>query len=178
MDITQKSRLTKFFVSITAIIMFFGIGLLHIAPVFADAASDACDGLKLVDPTSSCDSADKAADEGLGKIVRTVVNTLSLVVGAVSVIMIIIGGFRYVISGGDSNGVQGAKNTILYAIVGLVIVLFAQVIVAFVLTSTTKTPEASPADPSKVVDPSAPDASTPDPSTPVPSTPDTKPKNK
>lgn len=50
--------------------------------------------------------------------------------------MIIVGGFRYVISGGDSNGVSGAKNTIMYAIIGLVIVLFAQIIVKFVLTNT------------------------------------------
>jgi hypothetical protein len=51
--------------------------------------------------------------------------------------MVIIGGFRYIVSNGDSNGVSGAKNTILYAIVGLVIVLFAQVIVRFVLTRVT-----------------------------------------
>ena len=57
--------------------------------------------------------------------------------GAVSVLMIIIGGFRYVISGGDSNGIQGAKNTIIYALVGLVIVLFSQIIVRFVLKATT-----------------------------------------
>ena len=63
------------------------------------------------------------------------INIFSLVVGVVSVIMIIIGGFRYIISGGDSSSVQGAKNTILYAIVGLLIVVFAQVIIRFVLTN-------------------------------------------
>lgn len=69
-------------------------------------------------------------------IIRRVINIFSILVGAVSVIMIIIGGFRYIISGGDSSGVSGAKNTILYAIVGLVIVVFAQVIVRFILSNT------------------------------------------
>ena len=52
--------------------------------------------------------------------------------------MIIIGGFRYIISSGDSGQITSAKNTILYAIVGLVIVLFAQLIVRFVIGSATK----------------------------------------
>ena len=70
---------------------------------------------------------------------KRIVNIFSLVVGVVSVVMIIIGGFRYIVSNGDSNAVTGAKNSILYAVVGLVIVLFAQVIVRFVLTEATKT---------------------------------------
>jgi hypothetical protein len=48
--------------------------------------------------------------------------------------MIIIGGFRYVVSGGDSAGVEGAKNTILYAVIGLVVALLAQAIVVFVIS--------------------------------------------
>jgi hypothetical protein len=55
------------------------------------------------------------------------------VVGVVSVIMIIIGGFKYIISSGDSANVTSAKNTILYAIIGLVVVLLAQIIVRFVI---------------------------------------------
>ncbi len=70
----------------------------------------------------------------LPAILTTIINIFSWIVGIVSVIMIIYGGFRYIISGGDSNGVTAAKNTILYAIIGLVIVALAQVIVQFVLT--------------------------------------------
>jgi cytochrome bd-type quinol oxidase subunit 2 len=72
-------------------------------------------------------------------IITTVINIFSLVVGVVSVIMIIIGGLRYITSGGDSGNVSGAKNTILYAIIGLVIVALAQVIVRFVLAKVTST---------------------------------------
>jgi hypothetical protein len=75
----------------------------------------------------------------LSDMVKKVINILSWVVGVVSVIMIIIAGFKYVTSGGNDTQVTGAKNTILYAIVGLVIVALAQVIVRFVLTNVTTT---------------------------------------
>ena len=66
-------------------------------------------------------------------IVAKVINILSLIVAAVAVIMIIFGGFRYVTSGGKQESVTSAKNTILYGLIGLVIVALAQIIVNFVL---------------------------------------------
>jgi multisubunit Na+/H+ antiporter MnhB subunit len=54
-------------------------------------------------------------------------------IGAISVIMLIIGGIRYTISGGDSGNVTAAKNTILYAIIGLVVAFLAFAIVNWVL---------------------------------------------
>lgn len=65
------------------------------------------------------------------------VNIISLVVGIAAVIMIIVGGFRYITSAGNQERVKAAKNTLVYAIIGLVIVALAQVIVRFVLTQTT-----------------------------------------
>ncbi len=67
------------------------------------------------------------------KLIKNIINTLSLLVGAICVIVIIIGGFKFVTSGGDSNATTSARSTVLYALVGLVIVAFAQVIVQFVL---------------------------------------------
>lgn len=68
-------------------------------------------------------------------IFRTVTNILLFLIGAVSVIMLIIGGIRYTLSGGDSSAVTSAKNTILYAIVGLVVAILAYAIVNFVIGS-------------------------------------------
>lgn len=65
--------------------------------------------------------------------VKLITNTLLLAIGVISVIMIVIGGIRYATSGGDEKGVKGAKDTILYAIVGLVVALLAFAIVNFVL---------------------------------------------
>lgn len=67
-------------------------------------------------------------------IFTVVVNILLYIIGAISVIMLIVGGIRYTISNGDSSQVTSAKNTILYAIVGLIIAFLAYAIVNWVLT--------------------------------------------
>ena len=62
-------------------------------------------------------------------------NTILYIVGIVSVIMLIWGGIRYILSGGDNKKVTDAKNTILYAIIGLIIAILAFAIVNFVLNA-------------------------------------------
>lgn len=65
----------------------------------------------------------------------TITNILLFIIGAIAVIMIVIGGMRYVLSGGDSNQITAAKNTILYAIVGIIVAILAYAVVNFVLSS-------------------------------------------
>lgn len=69
---------------------------------------------------------------GDGGIFETVTNILLFIIGAIAVIMLIIGGIRYVVSGGDQSAVTAAKNTILYAIVGIVVAILAYAAVNFV----------------------------------------------
>lgn len=112
----------------------------------ADAVCQGILGTQKVDTadsTKASDCKEEGNDAFLGAV-RRIINIFSVVVGAVSVIMIIIGGFRYIISGGDSSGVSGAKNTILYAIVGLVVVLFSQALVRFVVSNLTNTTNPQP----------------------------------
>ncbi len=111
-------------------------------PRSSSIADNICKGVlsadsEAVSQNTTIANCQETGDDSFSFIVRRIINIFTIVVGAVSVIMIIIGGFRYIISGGDSSGVSGAKNTILYAIVGLVIVLFAQVIIRFVLTNAS-----------------------------------------
>lgn len=87
------------------------------------------------DTTASCTGFTEQKDT-LNDIITKIVNILSVIVGVVAVIMIVVGGFRYITSGGSSEKVTGAKNTILYALIGLIIVALAQVIVRFVLQKT------------------------------------------
>lgn len=81
---------------------------------------------------------DQSADLfGSSGVFQTITNVLLYVLGAISVIMIIIGGLRYVVSGGNSANVTAAKNTILYAIVGVIIAILSYAIINFVLGSFT-----------------------------------------
>ncbi len=91
------------------------------------------DGVKATCPGGKCPTASTSVDS----LVTKIIDIFSWIVGVVSVIMVIYGGFRYVTSGGEAGKVTSAKNTIVYALVGLVIVALAQVIVLFVLGNVT-----------------------------------------
>lgn len=115
------------------------------APVFAQDAQEQinnglCAGSNFVfteDTAGQCSAGTTDATTKINDIIHTIVNLLSAVVGIVAVIMIIVGGFRYITSGGNDTSVTGAKNTILYAIIGLVVVALAQLIVRFTLSKLT-----------------------------------------
>ncbi len=85
--------------------------------------------------TTDCSS--KKSATSLGDTFAQIINLISAAVGLLAVIMIIVAGFRYVTSGGKQESVQSAKNTLIYAIVGLIIVAFAQIIVHFVINKVT-----------------------------------------
>lgn len=123
---------------ITSLAMLSMVGIPALVPAVAHAQLTKCEGITACADEGSC-NADKAgcdkgeADTRINDIIKLVINIFSLIVGVVAVIMIIIGGLKYITSGGDSGNITGAKNTILYAIIGLVVIVFAQVVVRFVL---------------------------------------------
>ena len=73
----------------------------------------------------------------VNSLIATIVNLFSWIVRVMAVIFIIYGGFRYVTSGGDAGKITNAKNTIVYALIGLIIAVLAQVIVKTVLSKVT-----------------------------------------
>jgi hypothetical protein len=70
-------------------------------------------------------------------VFTTIANVALFLIAAISVLMIIYGGIRYTISGGDAKNVTAAKNTIIYAVVGLVVAILAYAIVDFVILHLT-----------------------------------------
>jgi cytochrome bd-type quinol oxidase subunit 2 len=92
---------------------------------------------------TTCGAPNQSLTNGVSSLAAKVVNLFSIIVGIVSVIMIIYAGFRYVTSGGESGSVSSAKNTLIYAIIGLVIVVLAQLIVHYVLNTATNVGAAS-----------------------------------
>ncbi len=91
------------------------------------------------DGVTAARGADQPADlfGGSDSIFTKITNVLLFIIGAISVIMIIIGGIRYVVSGGNSASVTAAKNTILYAVVGIIVAILAFALVNFVVGSFT-----------------------------------------
>ncbi len=101
---------------------------------FSSAKGSACNGISEIDSSQGCQTKGSA----IHNLFVTTVNVLSFVVGIVAIIMLIISGIRFVTSAGNSNSVSAAKSTLIYAIVGLVIVALAQIIVRWVIGTSTK----------------------------------------
>ena len=94
-------------------------------------ASAACNDAQGIDGGADCG---KTNDLTLTGSIVTITNTLLFIVGIASVIVIIVGGLRYILSGGDPKNTTAAKDTILYAAIGLVVALLGYAIVNFVIT--------------------------------------------
>ncbi len=110
---------------------FLGLGLVA-APV--SAAEDPLASVCAQNPgASACQEPDRNPIYGPNGVVTRVTQLLIFVIGFAAVMTIIIAGFRYVTSAGDPQRAAGAKDAILYAVIGLVVALLAQVIVSFVL---------------------------------------------
>lgn len=102
---------------------------LALAPVPALAQGNPADVIK--GGVESID--DGGGDIELEEGIKTIVNMMLFILGAIAVIMIIIGGIRYATSNGESSAVQSAKNTILYSVIGLVVAILSYAIVNFIL---------------------------------------------
>ena len=99
-----------------------------VKPVFCDEYNARAD--PGADPVTSNES----LLTGKNSLLYKAIQIAAMVAGFGSVVMIVVGGFRYMTSGGDSNATKGAKDTIMYAVIGLVVAIFAQVIIVFVLS--------------------------------------------
>lgn len=79
---------------------------------------------------SNCD------ESGVRNAIKTIVEIISIIAGSVAIIMVIYSGFKYITSAGDATKVGAAKNSLIYALIGVVIVVLAQFMVRFVITQS------------------------------------------
>jgi hypothetical protein len=123
---------------LTILILAFTFGLLSfgsigLATVNAQSSTgEICTGAGLTSSGGKCQT--QAGAPTISGIVKAIINVMSLILGVIAVIMIIVGGFKFITSGGDTNSVASAKNTIMFALIGLVVAALAQVLVHYVLT--------------------------------------------
>ncbi len=139
-----RNKLTALILaSVQTAVMAFGLIAVS-APAYADNTSPST---KCADNTLSLTNGVNCAAPaetqrhtlfGKGGLFQTISSLLIFIVGAVAVIMLIIGGLRYVLSAGDAKNVTAAKDTILYAIIGIVVALLSFALVQFVVGSLDK----------------------------------------
>ena len=133
----MSSRFKTFLITILSSLSLLAPAVL--SPALVHAAPSISGGLncgsslKFTDSTSGCSNPGSDATTRINNIITLIINIFSVVVGIIAVIMIIVGGIRFILSGGDSTATGNARNTVLYAVVGLIVVALAQILVRYVL---------------------------------------------
>lgn len=107
-----------------------------LAGPFDNSKEDACKGAAL-DDESSCDQLASGTKDP-NDTIKLALNIFASVVGLIAVVMIIVGGLRYMTSGGDASKTAAAQNTVLYALIGLVVAAMAAIIAQFVVKKFSK----------------------------------------
>lgn len=105
--------------------------------VLATAVDDAC---KQQPDSAFCKTYKPQAgiENPVTKTIGKVVTLFAIIGGVVAVIWIMYGGFKFITSDGDSGRIEEARKTILYGVVGLVVLIFAQALVTLILKAVTK----------------------------------------
>ena len=138
----MKHTLRNLMVSVLALV---GIALpfVYAAPVFAQTPQQAiCEGVSIDQSGGSCTG--NEAGGQVGRIIQIAIRIFQTIVGVISIFAIITAGLNYINSGGDSGKIKTAKDRILYAAIGLVVVALAQVIIQFVLNRVNESNPPAP----------------------------------
>lgn len=122
-------------VVIVAVIAISGFMTIGSSAVYADTRSDACTGVNIAlgQTAGNCDG---YQINTVWNWVYTILNWVLIAVGIICVVFIIFGAIKFMTSGGDPEKVKSGRNTLMYAIVGLVIAILATVIVQIVFNFT------------------------------------------
>jgi len=129
----------KKLVALLALFMFVAVGPLLILTTQASAQFDPLETSCLEGSTTNssavCEEANNTDNPLVGNdgILTTVANLLSLAAGVIAVIIIVVAGIQMTLSGGDSQKVTNSRNAIIYAAVGIAVIVVARSIVLFVI---------------------------------------------
>ncbi len=129
----MKHIIRTFFIAV-----FIAIGAATVAvPAVTSYAAINCSGSAVDCISNGKDSVASGTDKDakLEDQIKIITNVLLFIIGAIAVIMIIVGGIRYVTSNGDSSQTKAAKDTIMYAVIGVIVAILAYAIVNFVITA-------------------------------------------
>lgn len=128
-------------------ILKLATGVLYLSVIFfgSQAAYAACNPSD-IKGSIDCGASNSAGvpvtnqpDKSINDTITVGLKLLSVVIGIAATVMIAIGGFRYVTSAGDTTKVANARKTIMFALIGLVIIVLNQLIIKFVLAKASTT---------------------------------------
>jgi hypothetical protein len=123
----------KLFLLVMIAVSLFGGGVAVAATPTDAAKNEVCIGVNGGIPGSDCGGT--SGESTITKVLNAVLQIISWIAGIAAIIMVVLAGLKYITSGGDSSAIASAKTTLVYAIVGIIVVALAQSIVFFVIKS-------------------------------------------
>lgn len=114
------------------------VGLIALPVGAATAEESLCTGAGGTYVNGVCNAQGTQKVGSVGDLLSNVTNIVLFITGAIAVIMIIVGGIRYVVSGGDGKAATDARNTVVYAVVGLIIAFLSWGAIQFVIRQLDK----------------------------------------
>lgn len=145
MGFTSRRITNLITIAIVIIVSLLIVQASQSVSVYAADASDAVCG-SLTEAGESC----VGSQSRIQGVITFALNMLSWIAGIIAVVMLIISGLRFMTGGGDPQSISSAKRGVIYALVGIAVVILSQSIVRFVVNKSTETPPpvTSPAPPS------------------------------
>ena len=138
MWIIAMTKITRIIACLVVLVSLMSATVLsqsvHADSLLNGAQNETCTGVGLGD-NSICNG--NTASTKINKIVSSVISILSIIIGIAAVIVLMVQGLRFIVSGGDPASVTSARNAILYAVIGIIIAVSAQLLVHFVLSKAT-----------------------------------------
>ena len=129
----MKKLLQRITLAAAALVLFSGVLALAV-PQTSFAVTTQQAACEAINGTAGCTK----ENSDLTSILEIIINVMSVIIGFIAVVMIVVAGFKYITSGGDTAKVTTAKNALIYALIGLVIVGLAQFLVRVVIRNTDK----------------------------------------
>jgi hypothetical protein len=125
----MKRMISLIFVSVTFCVA------LSASIVFAQSPFQTLCSQSNADNSAVCTDSKSSTNpiSGPNGIILDVANIIAFAAGVAAIIMIIVSGIRYITANGESNSISSAKNTLIYSIVGIVVIVSARAIIGFVI---------------------------------------------
>jgi hypothetical protein len=130
-------KISRYFLAVLSVVSISAVFAPGVSmAACTNIASNLQAGVNSTGATGSCGSSGTLTG-GIKNVAKTITVDFSIVIGAISVIMIIYAGFRYITSGGSSEHANSARNILMYAVIGLIIAVIAQLIVHLVINAAS-----------------------------------------
>jgi hypothetical protein len=108
------------------------------APIDASAVSwnpfDSVDCKGATATSAICATKNPKSVTGSNGAIVTIANFMALIAGIAAVIILLIASIKYITADGDVKEIESAKNTIIYTVIGILVILFAKILVTYVVS--------------------------------------------